>query len=130
MPSSAFGSSPSRDMRRATSRALRPASTSTLVPLATSSTALPVEPLPSTEIFISGDSTTETSHRGAETQRKSKEDYRRLDDDFDDRYQLLPPGCLDLNFSVSQCLCGNFKFPSVPGPRKSHSSCPARPAPG
>src|SRR5437016_3231699 len=39
-------------MRRTISRALIPASTKTRVPLATSNTALPVEPLPSTEIFI------------------------------------------------------------------------------
>src|SRR6266436_1195160 len=53
MPSSEFGSSPSADIRRAVSRALIPASTSTRVPFATSRTELPVEPLPSTEIFIS-----------------------------------------------------------------------------
>src|SRR2546423_13812432 len=52
MPSSEFGSSPSSAMRRAISRALRPASTNTRVPLATSNTALPVDPLPSTESFI------------------------------------------------------------------------------
>src|SRR5258707_1382734 len=52
MPSSAFASSPSMDIRRAVSRALRPASTSTRVPFATSNTELPVEPLPSTESFM------------------------------------------------------------------------------
>src|SRR6266404_1152886 len=52
MPSSEFASSPSMAMRRTISRALIPASTKTRVPLATSKTALPVEPLPSTEIFI------------------------------------------------------------------------------
>src|SRR5262245_11107055 len=64
MPSSALGSSPSWAMRRAISRALRPASTRTRVPLATSSTALPVEPLPSTEIFISENCTTEARLSG------------------------------------------------------------------
>src|SRR5213594_4199574 len=39
-------------MRRAISRLLNPASTSTRVPLATSRTALPVEPLPRTDNFI------------------------------------------------------------------------------
>src|SRR5260370_38784687 len=53
MPSSELGSSPSMDIRRAVSRALRPASTRTRVPFATSRTELPVEPLPSTESFMS-----------------------------------------------------------------------------
>jgi hypothetical protein len=39
-------------MRFAISRALIPASTNTRVPFATSRTALPVEPLPRTEIFM------------------------------------------------------------------------------
>src|SRR5438094_5716195 len=39
-------------MRRAISLLLSPASTSTRVPLATSRTALPVEPLPRTDNFI------------------------------------------------------------------------------
>src|SRR5437763_12650949 len=60
MPSSKFGSSPSVDIRRAVSRALIPASTNTRVPFATSRTELPVEPLPSTEIFIRETTTRKT----------------------------------------------------------------------
>src|SRR2546421_7687495 len=111
MPSSDFASSPSMAMRRTISRALIPASTKTRVPLATSNTALPVEPLPSTEIFIGGILLQE----GPQSRRDTEK--------FEKRNKAI---ARSLNYSVSLRLCGSFKFPDARDRRQTRSDFPAR----
>src|SRR5712691_3181970 len=83
MPSSAFGSSPISAIRRTVSRELKPASTKTRVPLATKSTALPVEPLPSTVSFIG-----ELRYKDTKNTKKKLNQERRTEE-RDRKHSLL-----------------------------------------